>query len=142
MPSFLRQNRTRFILAFIALQALIPLGYYLGGRGDDERFSWRMFSTTRMLRCSVEVREQRDDQLRPVHIRKDVHMAWYEVLRRNRPAAVERYLARRCEHSGADRTIYRRQCVRSDGAVVSPLAISRNCSDGLLTTQVGSRGAP
>src|SRR5690242_15394556 len=37
-----------FIALFLAYQLAMPLRYYLGGRGYDERFSWRMFSTLRM----------------------------------------------------------------------------------------------
>ena len=50
-----------FIAVFVAVQLALPLHYYLL-RDDhhDERFAWRMFSSTRMLTCTVELRV--DDQ--------------------------------------------------------------------------------
>ncbi len=46
-----------FIACFLLAQIALPLRYYLGGRGTDERFSWRMFSSQRVEQCAVDVDE-------------------------------------------------------------------------------------
>src|SRR5690349_9855363 len=59
-PAVAARRRTfenAFIALFLAFMLGMPLRYYMGGRGFDERFSWRMFSTIRMLDCKATVVE-------------------------------------------------------------------------------------
>ncbi len=43
-----------FIAAFVLVQLLLPLLYYVARQDEhDERFAWRMFSPTRMTQCDV-----------------------------------------------------------------------------------------
>ena len=128
--------RTQLFVAFLVFQGLVPLRYYLGAGGDDERFSWRMFSTRRMLQCSMEIVEQTGmgprAQLTQVSPQRDVQVAWLELLRRNRPRVVERYLERRCELSRPDRVRYTRSCVRSDGERLPEQRATLQCDSGRL----------
>lgn len=90
MTSTLRSLSARlwphgFIAVFVAVQLALPLHYYLV-RDDhhDERFAWRMFSSTRMLTCTVELRV--DDQ--PVDLTATFHDAWQALARRGRQSVV------------------------------------------------------
>ncbi|MEZ4403119.1 MAG: hypothetical protein R3B06_24055 [Kofleriaceae bacterium] len=91
-----------FIAAFLVVQLLLPLQYYLARRDrHDERFAWRMFSSTRMLTCTVELRV--GDQ--PVELVTEFHDAWLAIARRGRRAVVEAMGARLCrEHPGTEVT--------------------------------------
>ncbi|MBK9036439.1 MAG: hypothetical protein IPL61_35200 [Myxococcales bacterium] len=93
-----------FIAGFVALQLLLPLQYYLARRDrHDERFAWRMFSSTRMLKCAVEVRV--DD--RPIELTREFHDAWIAIAQRGRRAVIEAMGARLCaRHPGATVTAF------------------------------------
>ena len=93
-----------FIAGFVAVQLLVPLHYYALRRDDhDERFAWRMFSSTRMLTCAVELRV--DD--RPVELTAQFHDAWVAIARRGRRAVIEAMAARLCRrHPGAAVTAF------------------------------------
>jgi hypothetical protein len=85
------------VILILALQLVIPLRYYLGGRGDDERFAWRMFSSRRLRSCNVEILER--TETRPLHsadVAGDLQAGWISLLRRSRPQVVESYLLERC----------------------------------------------
>ena len=109
---------------------MLPLRYYLSGGGDDERFSWRMFSTTRLLRCEVELyavdtagtREPVDD------LRRDLQAAWVGMLLRNRPQVVDRYLERRCGAPRVTTVEFVRRCQRSDGQRMPTTRVLRACT--------------
>jgi hypothetical protein len=54
LQALARTGRGRFIIAFLAVQLLLPLHYYLVRHDPhDERFAWRMFSPMRMADCAV-----------------------------------------------------------------------------------------
>lgn len=129
-----RRKQSLFIAAFLVCQLLIPLRYYLGDSGDDERFAWRMFSTRRLHRCRVQVIDMqlRDGTVVPerVDLRKDLHVGWIAMLRRNRTQVVHRYLARRCQHDALRRAVFERSCVRSDGAALPAQRVTMDCATG------------
>src|SRR5262245_37769335 len=86
-----------FILAFLAYQVAMPLRYYLGDRGYDERFSWRMFSTLRLQKCQVHVSEATEhaaaggaSAFQEVTVKRDVQAAWVNLLERVRMPVVEK----------------------------------------------------
>ena len=91
--------RGRFILAFVALQLLLPLHYYvLRHDPHDERFAWRMFSPMRMTRCSA--RFTVDGQ--PVQLGARFHEAWIEIAQRGRHVVLEGMAQKLCsEHPRA-----------------------------------------
>lgn len=110
----------------------MPLRYYLGGGGTDERFSWRMFSTVRMQRCTVVVDDtlereggRRDE--RRVDLGKLIHSAWINLLERGREAVVNELLAQRCTQPGVLSARYTRTCKDTDGTVLPAQKIEHRC---------------
>jgi hypothetical protein len=106
--------RGRFILAWIAVQAALPLLYY-AGRHDphDERFAWRMFSPMRMIKCQPQF--VMNDQELPLG--KEFHEAWIEIAGRGRFAVVEAMGARLCTEHPHTRIELRMSCRQLDGTV-------------------------
>ncbi len=88
-----------FIAAFLALQLLLPLDYYLARRDThDERFAWRMFSPTRMVHCELTMTI--DDQ--QVNLNREFHEAWLALAARGRRTVIEAMGRRLCRrHQGA-----------------------------------------
>ena len=89
----------RFILAFVAIQLLLPVHYYLGRRDPhDERFAWRMFSPMRMAHCTPHFTLDH----KPLALDSVFHEAWIEIAERGRFVVVEAMAARLCEmHPGS-----------------------------------------
>lgn len=129
-----------FIALFLAYMIAMPLRYYVGGRGLDERFSWRMFSSVRMLKCKVSVDEhvrRSDDKgggfaKRKVDLSKEVQVAWIGLLERGRPLVIEKLLARRCEQQGVAQVDYQLTCKAPDGSDGPRLLRHMRCSDKQL----------
>ena len=119
-----------FIGLFLLYQIAMPLTYYLGGRGPDERFSWRMFSSVRMQKCSVRVDETVGGEARSVDLDREVQVAWVGMLERYRPAVVEKLLQRRCERAQASEVRYVRRCVETDGSKAPALTVKLDCRAG------------
>lgn len=125
------------IALFLVYQVAMPLRYYLGGRGDDERFSWRMFSSVRLQRCKVHVREVEAGKSREVDLSKAVQVAWIGMLERDRPQVVHRLLARRCQEPAVEETRYERSCTDTDGSALPTLEQKLDCKSGRLETLRG-----
>ncbi len=91
--------RGRFIIAFLAVQLLLPLQYYLTRKDPhDERFAWRMFSPMRMSRCTPSVTIDG----RHFSLGIEFHEAWVEIANRGRYVVVEAMAARLCaKHPGS-----------------------------------------
>jgi hypothetical protein len=135
-----RVGLSNSIIAIALLyQVAMPLRYYLGGGGADERFSWRMFSTVRMQKCTVQVDEQVDEngalQQRPVDLTQAFQIAWMGMLERNRPQVVDKVLKRRCEGKQVRQAHYSRSCVDTDGATLPTLEVTLDCARGELIKQ-------
>ncbi len=132
-----------FIALFLAYQVAMPLRYYIGGRGLDERFSWRMFSSIRMLDCKVEVQEQVGDNGEPytrrLNLKKEVQIAWIGLLERGRQLVIEKLLRRRCDESGVLKVAYELSCVAPDGKALPTMHRHMLCSDKVLAE---GRSAP
>jgi hypothetical protein len=125
-----------FIALFLLYQVAMPLAYYLGGRGTDERFSWRMFSSVRMQKCSVKVKETAGGEQRDVDLDREVQIAWIGMLERYRPAVVEKLLRRRCERAEASEVRYVRSCVETDGSKAPELTVKVESEHGKLSSTV------
>jgi hypothetical protein len=129
-----RRLSNLFIAAFLAFQILMPLRYYLGERGYDERFSWRMFSTIRMQQCEMQISESLahspsgQPEFRDVRVRRDVQAAWVNLLERVRMPVVEKYLLRRCEQQQARRVRYTRRCTNTDGSALPVQTLELDCT--------------
>lgn len=132
-----------FIVLFLAYQLGMPLRYYMTGRGLDERFSWRMFSTVRMLDCDVTVSEHVDagdgPRRRRVDLKKEVQVAWIGLLERGRELVIEKLLARRCGEQGVVKVDYHLACKGPDGSKWPNVDRHMMCSDRAVAA---GRGAP
>ncbi|HEX7476520.1 MAG TPA: hypothetical protein VF331_01810 [Polyangiales bacterium] len=127
-----------FIALFLAYQVGMPLSYYLSDRVHDERFSWRMFSTVRLQECDVQVHElaERSGTVRerPVVVERDLQIAWIGLLKRLRPAVVEKYLRQRCERAHAQQVTLQGQCVNSNGEAMPERSFAVHCATGQWST--------
>lgn len=98
MNDLLASWRGRFIVAFLAIQLLLPALYYIGRRDPhDERFAWRMFSPMRMTKCTPSFTVGSA----PVSLYANFHEAWIELAERGRFVVVEAMAAKLChDHPG------------------------------------------
>ena len=92
--------RGRFIFAFVLVQLLLPLYYYVGRRDPhDERFAWRMFSPMRMAHCAPHITIDG----KPLSLPTVFHEAWIQLAERGRFSVVEAMGAKLCgEHPGSE----------------------------------------
>ena len=130
-----RRLTNTFIAAFLLFQVAMPLRYYLGDRGYDERFSWRMFSTLRMQQCEMQISEALSadrSAFREVQVRRDIQVAWVNLLERVRMPVVKKYLARRCERQNASRVSYARRCIDTDGSALPVQTWLMDCASHTL----------
>jgi hypothetical protein len=99
VPALLCTWRGRFIAAFVGVQLLLPLHYYIGRRDPhDERFAWRMFSPMRMTKCVPHFAIDG----RPLALASTFHEAWLELAERGRFVVVEQMAAKLCrDHPGS-----------------------------------------
>jgi hypothetical protein len=117
----------RFILAYLAVQLLLPASYYLAGREFDERFAWRMFSPTRVTPCQAEFTTTAGA---PVGSLSELHRAWFELVSRARPAVLEGYARWECarmRERGEPAVLHvDLRCTRADGEPYRPIAPDQN----------------
>ena len=113
MKALLATWRGRFIAAFLLVQLLLPLAYYVGRRDPhDERFAWRMFSPMRMVRCTLDV--TRDGA--PVPLGSEFHEAWIELAQRGRFAVIDAMGETLCDRYPNTRIEPRLACTYLDGS--------------------------
>jgi hypothetical protein len=129
------------IALFLAYQLAMPLRYYLGGRGYDERFSWRMFSTLRLQECKVRVAETVAGEERKVDLDKALQIAWNGMLERYRRPVVDKFLDRRCVQEHASEVRYERNCIDTDGSALPQTTVVRHCSSGRIDVHEGAHGS-
>ena len=129
-----RHGINLLIVAVLVFELVMPLRYYLGGDGNDERFSWRMFSSVRMQECRVEiteiVRKGSALEARIVDPRETLQATWVRLLERGRPAVIEQFLARRCARPEVADVRYRRTCTEAAGASGRRGRVVRDCGSG------------
>ena len=122
------------IAIFIAYQVGMPLSYYLGDHAYDERFSWRMFSTRRMARCNVVMTETAvGGRAQPIVLARELQVAWVNILKRYRPAVVDKFIRVRCDGDAMESVDYTRSCVDTDGSPMPTARHSMECASGELT---------
>ena len=109
--TIVRDWRNWVIVLVLLLHLLIPLGYSRGVDRHDERFAWRMFSAERMTRC--QARLSRDG--RPVHLMREFHAAWSQLIIRGRRQIISAVLDRLCAEPG--QLTYRVACREADGTM-------------------------
>ena len=118
--------RGRFIAAFLAIQILAPLHYYvLRHDKHDERFAWRMFSPTRMLVCSdpddveLPVGQRRPPRFTvagtAVPLGREFHEAWVDLTKRGRYRVIERIGETLCAVNAGEEVRLSMACTYLDG---------------------------
>ncbi|MCP4810479.1 MAG: hypothetical protein GY913_08645 [Proteobacteria bacterium] len=99
-------RRAIFIVAVLVVQALLPLRHYLGDDPYDERFAWRMFSPTRVVRCTVAYTV--DDE--PYPLEQRFHSGWITLLKRGRGDVHDAVDARICLTAGGQTVVKSAAC--------------------------------
>jgi hypothetical protein len=126
-------------VAWLGLQALVPLGYYLGDDLYDERFSWRMFSAVRMYECQMTVTETDASGPQPFDLRRSIHGAWAHAMQLNREAVIRRFLRWRCTQEGVVAVRVENRCREPDGGEVPLVRREIRCESGAIEADGGSR---
>lgn len=106
-------RRVAFVLVVLVVQALLPLRHYLGDDPYDERFAWRMFSPTRVVRCTVEYRVNGD----PLPLEQHLHSGWITLLKRGRGDVHDAVDQRLCVTHAGQTVRKSASCKGVDGAV-------------------------
>jgi hypothetical protein len=108
--------RGRFILAFVTIQALLPLHYYVAHRDPhDERFAWRMFSPVHLTHCTPDFTLGG----KPVDLSTQFESEWVNLAKSGRFTIVEAMAQRLCaQHRGSPVTVSLR-CTSVDGTASS-----------------------
>ena len=115
-------------MLFVLVQLLVPLRYYTGDDEADERFSWRMFSSVRVMKCRVAVYETfARDRVRRLRLESVLPSYWIEHLRRRQPAVVEAFLRWRCDDPAVRHVRYEASCEAADGSPRAPVHESAEC---------------
>ncbi len=108
--------RGRFIIAFLLVQLLLPLHYYVLRRDPhDERFAWRMFSPMRMAECQVVFSVDK----KPVELGNKFHEAWLNVAERGRAVVIEEMAHKLCRDNPGKPVDVRMQCKYLDRPTVT-----------------------
>ncbi len=140
-----RKRVVRFVVAFLLLQLVVPLSYYLrSGDPYDERFSWRMFSAVRLYSCRTSAiervgetdpsrRQGQPPTEREIPLSATLHQAWVNHLARNRRDVVLAFLDARCDEEGVREVSLTNACTAPDGEPVAPQVYRRVCASGELT---------
>lgn len=101
------------MVAFLVLQLLLPLTYYTV-REDrfDERFSWRMFSDVRMVKCQAGFNRGGTG----VTMSQEFHMAWNTLVQRGRGDVIDAVGQELCEGARGKPVKVRLECRMADGS--------------------------
>lgn len=124
-----------FIAAFLLVQILVPLSYYTGDRGNDERFAWRMFSTVRQQllsqRASSVVVEPADSNgmaWRVTLVDQLVSEPWVEFIEQDQRIVVDRFLEWRCKRGDSGEVRLEVKRWNADGHSLPTVRHSIDCA--------------
>jgi hypothetical protein len=124
------QLKNIFIIAYLAMQILLPLRYYVGDDLFDERFSWRMFSPIRMVQCQVAWSEERHGVNVPIQLREEVGVAWIGLMKRARVGVIDGFAKARCaemRRQNPEPVVHVDiQCMHPDGEMRRPVELTEN----------------
>ncbi len=128
------------IAAYVILQVLIPLGYYIWRTNpDNERFAWRMFSAIRVRQCHVASEGYRRDgehlERIDLPLTSSLHTAWVDHLKRNRTRVAHAYLDWQCEQPLMENISLLRRCKAIDDRVGKGWRISMQCANRSIHVQ-------
>lgn len=102
-----RRFTSLFIAAFLLVQCLIPLRFYLRDRPDDPRFCWRMFTgqDTHAVSLFETIRTPQGERERPVQLQGLLPEQWLRIVqRRNLQDIIDGILRWRGSNSDVVRT--------------------------------------
>lgn len=108
------KRRNIAIAGFLAFQIAMPVSYYFSDDPTDERFAWRMFSVTRMTKCTTQAHATKHGHTRELKLREHLHVGWISNVERNRIRVIEAYGNRVCDE-GEDRFELTNSCVSPAG---------------------------
>ena len=109
IPASLRRRFSYlFLIIFFGVQTWAAASYYMGDYVWDERFSWRMFSTVRNLKCDFKMwrrSPQGKDQCPDdsptrcdrVRLNKEQHMVWVNLMKRGRLSVLDHWAVHECK---------------------------------------------
>lgn len=98
----------------LALQILLPLHFYAcDGDKRDERFAWRMFSSTRVEKCSAQF--FLGDSPRAIRTANEFHNAWVGIALRGRQSVLEGMARALCEENPGTAVRVRVLCEKEPG---------------------------
>ena len=104
--------RDTFIGIYLVVQVLLPLSYYTVRESPyDARFSGRMFSDVRMLRCTASY--TRDGAA--VKLSQEFHMAWNTLVQRGRSDVIAAVSQEICGRAGQRTVRLELECREADG---------------------------
>lgn len=101
---------------FLTAQLLLPLHYYLAPTAD-ERFAWRMFSTTGSRPCVATMYQtiEQDGRRIEVEVPPMVLAPWQNSLNSHRPDIAEMVMRSCCQRPGVVGVRFRLSCRSLDG---------------------------
>jgi len=119
----------------LAALILLPVHYYACNADKrDERFAWRMFSPTRVEKCSAQFYV--GDEPRPIRTSKHFHNAWVGVAQRGRRQVIEGMAQALCERNPDTAVRVRVQCEQSPGAASQNKALLYDPSQDESTDKI------
>ena len=124
------------VVLVLGLQLVLPLRFYLGGRGDDERLASPVATSIRLDSCTVEVLERdQTERFVPVVLAKELHPEWISLLERNRPQVVEAYLIERCKAEPAPLEVhFVNRCTGVAAESLPPTLLGIDCESRAVRT--------
>ncbi len=103
------------IHTLLAVLILLPMHYYAcNGDMRDERFAWRMFSPTRIEKCSAQFFV--GDEPSAIKSAQHFHNAWVGIAHRGRRQVIEAMAEALCKRNPDTAVRIRVQCEQYPGA--------------------------
>ena len=129
-PSGRQQKLVLIFISVIMLgHILVPLSFYLGWR-DDERFSWRMFSSYRLQSCELHIEGRLNDDNGLVRLDDYLEDSWLRVMRAfHQPALYDSMLPWLCTRVSASEIEVTRSCKWPAGNPAPDWQITHQCDD-------------
>jgi len=127
----LRRSTWIGIHLYLAVQIAAPASYYLWGDEQDERFAWRMFSTTRNLQCVDPENPRLPPRFAldglPVPLHEEFHEAWIKLLKRGRSDVVDAMGVRICKDNPGRRVSLSYLCIAPGEKAMPPATHATVC---------------
>lgn len=125
----------------LAAQIVFPLHYYACNSDmRDERFAWRMFSSTRMEKCSAQFFI--GDAAQPIRSSTVFHNAWVGIAQRGRQQVIKAMAEALCEKNPETSVRVRVQCEKDPGVASRNRALlyDPNQDESTAKVEMVSRG--